>query len=179
VEKMLKGGKIELVPLEKEHLANSLLWANDMSLNSKMLRVLPVTKVDQDKWYQDILEDPSKIVFAIKTMKEDKHIGNTGIYHIDWVHRRGEFWVLIAEQSHWKQGIGKEVASLMLNYVFQNLNLNKLYLNVSADNKQALSLYKKLNFQQEGILKEHYFIEGKYIDIVTMAILRKNFKYEK
>lgn len=176
---MLEGKKIKLVPLEKEHLPNSLLWANDMSLNSKMLRVLPVTKVDQEKWYQIIVEDPSKIVFAIKTLKEDKHIGNTGIYHIDWLHRRGEFWVLIAERNFWKHGIGEEVASLMQKYAFQNLNLNKLYLNVSVDNKEAVSLYKKLNFHQEGVLKEHYFIEGKYVDIITMAILRKNFNYEK
>jgi RimJ/RimL family protein N-acetyltransferase len=176
---MLKGKQIKLVPLEKEDLGNSLLWANDMSLNSRMLRVLPVTKADQDSWYQSVVEDPSKVVFAIKTLKEDKHVGNAGIYHIDWVHRRGQFWILIADRDFRKRGVGEEVTGLMQKYAFDNLNLNKLYLNVSQDNKEAISLYEKLNFRREGIFQEHYFIEGKYVDIITMAILRKNFSYEK
>ena len=63
----------------------------------------------------------------------------------------------------------------MNRYAFNNLNLNKLYLNVGADNQEAIYLYKKLNFVREGIFREHYYIEGKYLDIITMAILRKDF----
>ena len=176
---MIKGKKIQLVPLEKEDLAKSRSWVNDEILSSRMLRVLPVTQVEQEKWYQDIIQSSSKIVFAIKTLDHDKHVGNTGLYHIDWIHRRSEFWILIGEEDYTGQGIGTEVLSLMKRYTFNNLNLNKLYLNVGTDNKEAIDLYKKLNFVQEGILREHYYIEGKYLDIITMAILRKDFEREE
>lgn len=171
----MKGEKIQLVPLEEEDLSKSRSWVNDTFLGSRILRVLPVTQVEQEKWYQDIIQSSSKIVFAIKTSDDAKHIGNTGLYHIDWVHRRAEFWILIGEQNFQGKGIGTEVVSLMKRYAFNNLNLNKLYLNVGADNQEAIELYKKLNFVQEGILKKHYYIEGKYLDIITMAILRRDF----
>lgn len=171
---MLIGKKIKLLPLEKEDLPRSRSWVNDACLNSRMLRVLPVTQVEQEKWYEDIVQDPSKIVFAIKTLDGEEHIGNTGLYHIDWIHRRAEFWILIGQQDFWRQGIGSDVVSLVQRYAFNNLNLNKLYVNVGVDNQEAIALYKKLNFVQEGMLKEHYYIEGNYIDIITMAILRKD-----
>jgi RimJ/RimL family protein N-acetyltransferase len=171
---MLLGEKIKLLPLEKEDLPKSRQWVNDKYLNSKMLRVLPVSKLDQEGWYQDVVQNPSKIVFAIKTKDGEEHVGNTGFYHIDWIHRRAEFWILIGERSFWSKGIGAEVVSLMQDYAFKNLNLNKVYLNVGEDNKEAIDLYTKSGFVQEGILKEHYFIEGKYLDIITMAVLRSN-----
>jgi RimJ/RimL family protein N-acetyltransferase len=176
---MLKGKKTQLVPLESDDLARSRSWANDEFLCSKMLRVLPVTQYEQEKWYQDIIKNPSKIVFAIKKLDRKEHIGNTGLYHIDWINRRAEFWILIGEQNSWAQGIGAEVVSLMKHYAFNNLNLNKLYLNVGADNCEAINLYKNLNFVQEGILKEHYYIQGKYLDIITMSILKADYDCEK
>ena len=57
---MLHGKKVKLVPLEKEDLPKSLPWVNNSDLNSKMLRVLPVTQLDQEKWYQDIVSDSAK-----------------------------------------------------------------------------------------------------------------------
>ena len=176
---MLIGKKIKLIPLEKEDLSKSRSWVNDTSLASKLLRVLPVTQTDHEKWYQDIVQDPSKMVFAIKTLSDEEHIGNTGLYHIDWIHRRAEFWILIGEREYWKKGIGAEVVTLIQKFVFNNLNLNKLYLNVGKDNNEAIGLYKKLDFVEEGVLKEHYFIEGKYLDIITMSILKRDFNYEK
>jgi RimJ/RimL family protein N-acetyltransferase len=176
---MLKGKKIQLVPLESNDLARSRSWANNAFLSSKMLRVLSVTQREQEKWYQDIVQNPSKIVFAIKTLDSKEHIGNAGLYHIDWIHRRAEFWILIGEQNFWAQGIGTEAVSLMKWYAFKNINLNKLYLNVGADNHEAIALYKKLNFIQEGILREHYYIQGKYLDTITMGILRADYDCEK
>ena len=174
-EILMKGKKVQLIPLEEEHLAKSRFWVNDAFLSSKMLRVLPVTKSEQEKWYQDIVQNPLKIVFAIKTLDGGEHIGNTGLYCIDWIHRRAEFWILIGERNFREKGIGAEVVSLMKRYAFNGLNLNKLYLNVGADNQEAIYLYKKQNFIQEGILREDYYIEGKYLDIIIMAILRKDY----
>lgn len=173
------GEKIKLLPLEKEDLTKSRIWINNSSLNARMLRVLPVTQADQERWYEDIVQGALKMVFAIKMINDEEHIGNTGFYHIDWIHRRAEFWILIGEQKFWGQGIGSDVLFLMQRYAFDNLNLNKLYLNVGIDNERAIALYKKFNFVQEGILKEHYYIDGEYIDIATMAILRRKIDTEK
>jgi len=118
---MLDGKKVKLVPLEKKDLPKSLTWVNDSELNSRMLRVLPVTQLDQEQWYQDIVSDSAKIVFAIKTQDGAKHIGNTGLYCIDWIHRRAEFWILIGERDYWKRGIGEEIVSLIQQFSFNKM----------------------------------------------------------
>ena len=164
---MLKGKTIKLVPLEKDDLPTSLSWANDEHIKSKILRVLPVTRLDQEKWYEDIVQNPSKIVFAIKTVDSEKHIGNIGLYDIDWIHRRAEFWVLIGEPESRGQAIGKEVMELIQEYAFSGLNLNKLYLKVGTDNELALALYEKTGFIQEGVLRHQFFINGEYLDVIT------------
>ena len=176
---MLVGQKVKLVPLEKFDLVQTQIWANDISLNENILRVLPVTQDHQEKWYRKIVEDRTKIVFAIKNLKDDEHIGNTGFYNIDWVHRRTEFWILIGEKSYWSEGLGTECISLMLNYGFNRLNMNKIYLYVSENNTRAVNLYKKMNFVDDGRLKQHYFIDGRYIDVLVMSILRMEFDCEK
>lgn len=176
---MLIGKAVRLVPLEKAHLASTRAWANDMSLNEDILRVLPVFEEDQAKWYQNLLEDQSKIVFAIKSSKSGEHLGNTGLYHIDWIHRRAEFWILIGHKKFWGKGVGAEVVSLMLLYGFHHLNLNKIYLHVSERNNRALGLYKKLKFLEEGRLMEHYYISGRYVNILVMAMLRSDYDCAK
>jgi RimJ/RimL family protein N-acetyltransferase len=172
---MLPGKKIRLVPMEREDLPKSQTWVNDVQLNIKMLRVLPVSRLDQERWLEEISRNHSKLVFAIKDIVTSCHIGNTGFYSIDWIHRRSEYWILIGEKDYWGQGIGSEVLELMQRYAFKNLNLNKLYLNVGANNHRAIAVYKKLGFVQEALLREHYYIEGEYTDVIAMSIIRKDY----
>jgi RimJ/RimL family protein N-acetyltransferase len=47
--------------------------------------------------------------------------------------------------------------------------LEKISLTVFSTNKPAISLYRKLGFEVEGISKKQYKIEGKYVDEVTMG----------
>jgi RimJ/RimL family protein N-acetyltransferase len=172
---MLSGKTIKLVPLDKSDLELSRAWANDPSLNQDILRVLPVAQEDQERWYRSILEDQSKIVFAIKTTKDGEHIGNTGFYCIDWIHRRAQFWILIGQKGFWNQGVGAEATSLMVKYGFRHLNLAKIHLHVSENNERALRLYRKLNFITEGRMREHYFIDGRYVNVLIMSILRRDY----
>lgn len=172
----MKGKKIILLPLEHDDLERSRRWVNDEELKSQILRIIPVASADQENWYMAIARDPSKTVFAIRSLQENKHIGNTGFYHIDWIHRRAEFWILIGDKSFQGKKIGSEVLSLMLDYAFFGLNLNRVYLYVGCDNTRAVQLYEKMNFKKEGILRDHYYINGKYLDVAVMGILKDDYQ---
>ena len=45
----------------------------------------------------------------------------------------------------------------------------RLELGVLSTNNQAISLYKKFGFQEEGVRKSRYFIEGKWTDEILMS----------
>ena len=167
----LSGPKIRLVQLAEEHLARSLVWVNDPYIMSCVLRVSPVTWEDQRRWYEGIFSDNSKMVYAILRASNGVHIGNTGLYHLDLTHRRAEFWIYLGEPGNRGTGVGSETLVLMKRLAFEHLGLTRLYLHVGLDNLPARCLYSRHGFKEEGILRHHYIIGGKPVDVAVMSQL--------
>ena len=63
--------------------------------------------------------------------------------------------------------------SFIIDYGFGRLGLHKLHLGVFADNKVAFGLYKKMGLKIEGVLKDEAYFDGRYHDLVLMAIFNK------
>lgn len=115
------------------------------------------------------------IVFSIEPLESDEMIGHVGLYKID--HRIGsaEFAILIGNRAFWGKGFGKAATLFALEFAFGQLNLNRVSLQVLETNTRAVSLYQAVGFRQEGVLREAQFKYGHYIDVVEMAILRREF----
>jgi diamine N-acetyltransferase len=169
---LLVAKTIALVPLERKHLDKALEWANDPALMPDILRVLPVCR-------DNIVADASKLVFAILHGDDGLHIGNTGLYQIDTIHRRAEFWILIGDQTHQGRGVGAEATALMRRFAFDHLNLHRLYLHVGSANSRARALYARQGFVEEGVLREHYYIDGSYRDVIAMSQLKREYDQQK
>lgn len=170
---ILSSKQIELEPLSVVHLKKTMIWANDIKLHPLILRNSIVDWETHLRWYDNLINSSDKIVFAIIDRENRCHLGNTGFYHYNEEHKRAEFWILIGEHKEWRKGIGKTVLSLMLEYGFTEMQLNKIYLMVSDKNEGALQLYRKMGFKQEGIMREHYIIHGKKHNVIVMSILRR------
>jgi RimJ/RimL family protein N-acetyltransferase len=76
------------------------------------------------------------------------------------------------------KGFAKEATQKIIDFCFNELEIRKLTLGVVADNFAAVKLYKKLNFKTEGIYKKHGLYQGKYCDIIRMALFNPNFEYD-
>jgi RimJ/RimL family protein N-acetyltransferase len=176
---MYEGTAIRLVPLDREHLEAARRWANDPALNRLMLRVLPVSSAAHERWFASIEGDPAKMVFAVLWRENGAHIGNTGLYHIDLLHRRAEFWVLIGEKDYQSRGAGFEALTLMQAFAFNHLNLNRLYLHVGTDNIPASRLYSKAGFTREGTLRQHYHIDGRDVNVDVWSQLKEEYEQQK
>ena len=55
----------------------------------------------------------------------------------------------------------------------QAKGLVRIELNVHADNARAIRLYDRVGFVREGIGKDFVCIDGRYIDVISMAIVRR------
>jgi RimJ/RimL family protein N-acetyltransferase len=51
-----------------------------------------------------------------------------------------------------------------------------VWLHVVADNERGIRAYERVGFKREGILRQEHFRDGRYLDTVTMAILREEWK---
>lgn len=81
----------------------------------------------------------------------------------------------IAVHLGWQsKGIGKKLLEQIIEWAKNSSSLEKIQLNVRASNAAALSLYKKMGFQEEGRLKNRLKIKDRYIDDIVMGLnLRK------
>lgn len=173
---MIEGKRIILRKLEEEDLLRMLEWINDSEIAYLVGIDQPISRDEQKKWYQGLLEDQTKRVFAIEFKEDKKHIGNISLDTIDWRNRNARLTIFIGEKSLRNQGIGHDVLSTFLNYCFNHLNLNRIYLLVHEDNQPAIRLYEKCGFKKEGLLRNHEYYYGKYINKIVMGLFKSEFE---
>jgi ribosomal-protein-alanine N-acetyltransferase len=92
-------------------------------------------------------------------------------YYTD--HDRAELGYVMEKESHMGQGLMSEALSEVLEYGFHTMGLNRVEAFVGADNGPSLRLLEKFGFQQEGILKGHYLVNGVYEDSWLFRLLKE------
>jgi GrpB-like predicted nucleotidyltransferase (UPF0157 family)/GNAT superfamily N-acetyltransferase len=77
----------------------------------------------------------------------------------------------IAVHLGWqKQGIGTKLIQHIIEWAKKSGVIVKIQLNVRALNSSAISLYKKMGFEEEGRLKNRVKIKDGYIDDIVMGL---------
>lgn len=174
---MLESGPLILKPISPDELEQTRIWANDPELKRLILRSGDVTSEDQCRWFERLQVDESRQIFAV--FEGGQHVGNTGLYHIDCIHGRAEFWILLGHAPSRGKGLGKLVLRLMLEHGFGTMGLHKIFLHVGEGNLVAQRLYEKFGFRRESLLREHYLIEGAWVNVLGMSLLRSEYDGEK
>lgn len=82
----------------------------------------------------------------------------------------GEFGVSILKE-YWGNSIGKELVKYLINWSKNSGMIRKINLRVRTDNTRGISLYKKLGFLEEGIIKRDFLINGEFYDSLLMGLL--------
>ena len=168
------GDRVYLRGLEKDDLTGNMSqWANDSDVTYFMfMGATPSTSERLEEEYEPLWKSKNDIVLAVIDKKTDVHIGNVGLYGINWISRAAEFRIIIGEKKYWNKGYGTEATQLTVAYGFEKLNLNKIWLGVNQDNKSAVKTYEKAGFIHEGTLRQEIYRNGQYYDAVRMSILR-------
>jgi putative acetyltransferase len=101
-------------------------------------------------------------------------VGSVGLAVSDRSPRRwhvGEIGMAVHDQ--WQgRGIGTRLLGAAIELADRWLNLRRLELSVYVDNAPAVRLYKKHGFEVEGLLRNHSFRDGSFVDAYAMARLR-------
>lgn len=67
------------------------------------------------------------------------------------------------------QGIGTQLLTALLDLADNWMNLQRVELTVFSDNAPALALYRKLGFEEEGLLRRYALRDGVFVDVCSMA----------
>ncbi len=94
-------------------------------------------------------------------------------FHIWYTdHNRAEIGYGLFDDNYKSKGIMSEAIVSIVNYGFNNMNLERIEAFVSPNNTHSIKLLKKMKFKKEGFLKHHYFHNNKMEDDIIFALLK-------
>jgi RimJ/RimL family protein N-acetyltransferase len=179
---MIYGKRVRLRGAERSDLDKFVEWVNDPEVTQGLALFLPMSSVDEEKWFENVMQRPQEEKPLVVDMRDgqDWHlIGNSGFFDFDWVARSAEVGIMIGDKSVWSQGYGTEVMALLLRHGFETLNLNRIYLRVYSENKRAIRTYEKAGFVHEGRMRQAVYKHGSYSDVLYMSVLREEWDARK
>jgi RimJ/RimL family protein N-acetyltransferase len=71
--------------------------------------------------------------------------------------------------------VGTAAIRQLVEFGFRDLNLNRIALHVFATNTRAIHVYEKIGFSREGLLRQAAYVDGGFLDVVLMALLRADY----
>jgi len=169
-----KGTRIR--PLRMDDLDNIMSWVNDKEVVGRYAYFTrPFTREEEAIWLEEKIKSKTDIFYAVENDKE-QYLGNVAIEKIHWPAKHGRLSITIGNKQERGKGHGYRAINLLLDRAFNEHGLHKIYLIVAVDNSRSMHLFQKCGFTREGQLKDHYIINGKFIDMYIMRILDDEFK---
>src|SRR3954470_19103422 len=165
---MIQGERISLRAIESHDLPMLVAWRNDPAVHAHFFEHEPLSLATQTTWFERFLQrTDERYWIAERRDAKREPVGTIALVGIDLRHRRAEMGrVLVYPPGLRGGGLGRELCGLALGYAFGHLNLHRVTCEVFADNVAALSLYGRLGFRREGVLRQHVFKDGAYRDVV-------------
>jgi len=153
--------------VEESDLQQLREWRNNSALRQYFREYRGLTFLDQAHWFESLLGDDTKIMFAIDSKGL---VGCCGLTNIDWVNRSAEISIYLGEVELGKDPvyIDNKIAPAalkeLMTYAFDECGLSRLWAEVfSFDNLKA-DLFTSAGFEKEATLRGAHFTKGKAFD---------------
>lgn len=152
------GDRIVLREYRDSDLDYIRQWVNDPEITDTLSDnfLYPHSKYETESFFRTMVEGKSgNKSFIIAAKDSQEYIGQIDLFKIDWKNRFALLANVIGRKEFLDRGYGSEAIRILQKFAFEELNLNRIELEVYEYNE-----YKK----------------GKYWDSIFMSILRSEFK---
>ena len=171
---MLESELLTIEDIVEKDLQDLLDIHNDPStLINK--RVSVAYDLDQQKvWFKTISENKKQKRYKLVSKINNLILGILRIDKIDHENKNCEIGVDVARGQR-NKGYASEAYRIILDHLFNELNMHMVYLSYVQYNRVAGSLYKKMGFRKTGFLREFIYRNGKYHDYVIMCLTKDEY----
>ncbi len=172
---MLKGDPVILRPMRRDYLEKYFEYRNEVELEllSSGEAPMPMEYERLVAMFEAHLARPrSEISWFGIEVQGGKFIGQCLLHNFDYAARTCELGVTIGDRDHLGRGYGRDVVQLLVKYAFRLRNMQKVWLTTNGSNERAQKAFAAAGFVEEGRLKRHVWLDGRYDDLVYMGVLR-------
>lgn len=79
-------------------------------------------------------------------------------------------------RAYWGRGIMTEAMRAVIEFGFEEMELNRIEADASAENIASIRVLEKLGFQREGVEREQYYENGHFHDLILFALLKREYR---
>jgi RimJ/RimL family protein N-acetyltransferase len=172
---VIVGSKVKLRRKKLSDARNDHRWQSDTEL--ARLDAAPVLSASFPVYlldYTDRLHDSGakRYPLAVETL-DGKHIGNCTCYDINEGKGETQLGIMIGDRNYWDRGYGTDAVSTMVNHIFLNTNLKRIYLKTLEWNRRAQKCFQNCGFTPCGKLNRNGH------DFVVMELRREQWAKQR
>ena len=166
----LRGARVILRDKRIEDAEQDYIWRSDPEL-ARLDAAYPLTMTYERflKIYQDQLRYPTPGSHHFATVTHDgKFIGNCMYYDFDSVNLEAELGIVIGDRDYWGNAFGYEAVTTLLEYLFTEKNLKRVYLHTLEWNERAQRCFSKCGFRELKRVRRMSY------DFILMEVMRED-----
>lgn len=177
---MLEGVILMKVTLRKfsaYDIPNKVRWINDEKNNEFLHYDLPLEIEKTENWFQNTKDRKDRYDAVIEV--DGIPVGLIGLLSISQITRGAEYYITMGEQNFKGKGIAFEASKLILQYAFNKLHLNQVYLYTEVKNYKAQHLFEKLGFIKSNNVNSDLIYNNLAVDRFVYTINKYDFLCKK
>lgn len=173
----LKNGKEVLIRQceikDAENLRYTVkTYLKDSPYVPKLQEEFKITVEQEEAWIKSLLENKNSLLLVAEY--DGKIIGNIDLTGHSRKIMEHTAVIGMGMLKEWRNtGLGTVLMQKSIAWAQNNPILELLWLQVYTENIQGVHLYKKMKFQENGIIKNYFKQNGTYFDVLTMSLVVK------
>lgn len=162
--------QVVLNSLSENDIDDVMGWVNDPHVMGYFAAHQNTIGRDAELGYiRSLIASPTDHAFTVRDAETGAYVGQVSINKIDTTARNGRVFMTVtaAAQGH---GYAPRMLAAVMAKGWE-LGLHKLWLIVREENIRSITAYENAGFVREGLLRDEYYVQGKFWNMVRMGCL--------
>lgn len=168
------GDRVYLRPLEARDAPVFALGRHQETETFFDVGRVPYSEIAYEQWIERLCaqQPPEEIQLAICLKDGDDVIGMTGAGNLDWINRTGETEIYISSAAHRERGYGTEAKHLLLEYLFDRLQLEIVSSFILEMNERSAASVLRQGYRRAGRITTLLVHQGRFYDVLVFDLSR-------
>lgn len=170
----IKSDNIALRIAEPNDAGTIYRWENDMDIWRVSETTVPYSRhqIESFLMNNNDLTSERQLRLMIERLSDKTQLGCVDIYDYDSFNQRAGIGILI-DKDYRRQGYAAQAISLLMDYCFNTLLLNQLYVYTLASSMESVLLFESLGFDRCGVRRQWYKTSEGFIDQIEYQYINK------
>jgi RimJ/RimL family protein N-acetyltransferase len=171
-ELLLEGRYVVLRPLAPDDAEITFRWRS--GARARLLNKGADSVDAQRGWISSRPGDEYNFIIQLKT---GRPVGMLSLTGVDAVNRHAEPGRFLIGEEDAVRGVPAAVEAMMLLYdfAFDTLGLVRVFGTIAAENRRMVKWQTYLGMREEGRMRRHYFIDGRFQDALVFGLLAEEY----